>query len=167
MKILVIGGTGTVGSQVVTQLVERGASVRALVRNNDSAKKLPGQVKPMIGDLLDPVAVRKALEGVDKLYLLNAVVPDELTQGLIAYDLAKELKLSQNTSEDMGSFEEQMRQQAPAWTAFDFRMMFQGYLERGFVAEDKDLANLTALLGHPPRSYQDFAKETTLAWQKE
>ena len=30
---------------------------------------------------------------MDKLYLLNAVAPDELTQGLIAYDLAKRLKL--------------------------------------------------------------------------
>ena len=28
-------------------------------------------------------------QGVDKLYLLNAVTPDELTQGLIACDLAK------------------------------------------------------------------------------
>ena len=33
------------------------------------------------------------MHGVDKLYLLNAVAPDELTQGLIAYDLAKKLKL--------------------------------------------------------------------------
>lgn len=46
-----------------------------------------------MGDLLDPVSVQKALDGADKLYLLNAVVPDELTQGLIAYDLAKKLKL--------------------------------------------------------------------------
>jgi uncharacterized protein YbjT (DUF2867 family) len=30
---------------------------------------------------------------VDKLYLLNAVLPDELTQGLIAYDLARKMKL--------------------------------------------------------------------------
>ena len=33
------------------------------------------------------------MHGVDKLYLLNAVSPDELTQGLIAYDLAKKLRL--------------------------------------------------------------------------
>ena len=53
----------------------------------------PAGVEVAIGDLLDPVSVQKALQGVDKLYLLNAVVPDELTQGLIAYDLAKRLKL--------------------------------------------------------------------------
>ena len=29
-------------------------------------------------------------------------------------------------------------------------MMFQGYLERGFVAEDGDIETLAKLLGHPP-----------------
>jgi uncharacterized protein YbjT (DUF2867 family) len=52
-----------------------------------------GCVEVAVGDLLDPVSVQKAMDGVDKLYLLNVVSPDELTQGLIAYDLAKKLKL--------------------------------------------------------------------------
>ena len=68
---------------------------------------------------------------------------------------------------DMDIFEEQMRQRAPAWTAFDMRMMFQGYLERGFVAEKGDLETLTSLLGHAPRRYEDFAQETLQAWQGE
>jgi hypothetical protein len=46
-------------------------------------------------------------------------------------------------------------------------MMFQGYLERGFVAGDGDLKMLTALLGHAPRRYEDFAKETALEWKKD
>jgi hypothetical protein len=45
-------------------------------------------------------------------------------------------------------------------------MMFQGYLERGFVAEDGDAATLTKLLGHEPRAYEDFARETISEWQK-
>jgi hypothetical protein len=45
-------------------------------------------------------------------------------------------------------------------------MMFQGYLERGFVAEDGDAATLTKLLGHEPRAYEDFAHETIHEWQK-
>jgi uncharacterized protein YbjT (DUF2867 family) len=232
--------------------------------------------------------VEKALEGVDKLYLLNAVTPDELTQGLIAYDLAKKHGLKQvvyhsvfkaehfkdvphfasklaiesalkefdvpytiirpnyfhqndetlqplltgpgiypmplgptgvssvdirdiaeaaaialttdghvgktynlngpdvlsgpkaaaiwsklldkeikYTGENMDGFEVQMRQKAPSWSAFDLRMMFQGYLERGFVAEAGDLETLTSLLGHPPRRYEDFAQETAEKWKKE
>ena len=92
MKILVTGGTGRVGSEVVKELQKRKADIRLLVRKEDTAT--PAGVEKAVGDLLDPVSVRKAMEGVDKLYLLNAVLPDELTQGLIAYDLAKKQKLS-------------------------------------------------------------------------
>src|SRR5277367_3541576 len=91
MKILAIGGTGNVGSEVVKELKKRNADVRILVRKKDTAS--PEGVEVAVGDLLDPVSVQQALRGVDKLYLLNAVTPDELTQGLIAYDLAKKSKL--------------------------------------------------------------------------
>ena len=285
MRILVTGGTGKVGSEVIKLLVKCNASVRALVRKQEASTKMPEGVEVIEGDLLDPVSVRKALDGVDKLYLLNAVVPDELTQGLIAYDLAKKLKLKQIVyhsvfkveqfkdvphfaskltiesalhefnlpftiirpnyfyqndvslkdvmmkagiypmplgtpgisavdirdiadaaaialtseghlgktynlngpeilsgkeiasiwsellgkeirypGEDLDAFEEQMRQSVPSWSAFDIRMMFQGYLERGFVAEDGDIETVTKLLGHPLRRYEDFARETVAAW---
>ena len=49
---------------------------------------------------------------------------------------------------------------------YDFRKMFQGYLERGFAASDKDLKKRTALLGHSPRRHEDFAKDTALEWKK-
>lgn len=94
MKILVVGGTGKVGSEVVKELRKRNATVRALVRKEDDSPSRVEGVELVEGDLLDPVSVEKALDGVDKLYLLNAVVPDELTQGLIAYDLAKKLFLT-------------------------------------------------------------------------
>jgi len=53
----------------------------------------------------------------------------------------------------MDGFEEQVRQRAPAWSVVGIRMIFQGYLERGFVGEKGDLESLTSLLGHPPRLY--------------
>jgi len=283
MKILVVGGTGNVGGEVVKELIKRKADVRLLVRKA-GAPEMKG-VEVRVGDLLDPVSVANAMDGVDKLYLLNAVVPDELTQALIAYDLAKRLKLKhivyhsvfavdrfkdvphfasklamenairefnvpftiirpnyfmQNdaalkdpltkagvypmplgtagisavdvrdiaeaaaialtsdahfgktynlngpellsgpkvasiwsnllgkeiryTGHDMDAFEEQMRKKAPSWSAFDIRMMFQGYLERGFAAEAGDVETLTRLLGHAPRRYEDFAKETAVLW---
>jgi uncharacterized protein YbjT (DUF2867 family) len=284
MKILLTGSTGRVGSQVLRELQKRNANVRVLVRQKSARQN---GVEVAEGDLLDPVAVERALEGVDKLYLLNAVVPDELTQGLLAYDLARKHRLqhivyhsvfraddfpevphfaaksaiekalktgdvpytiirpnyfNQNdealrpvllelgvypmplgksgvssvdvrdiaeaaaialTTEghfgktyhlngpdalcgpkaasiwsevlgkeinygghDLEAFEKQMRQSAPAWSAFDMRMMFQGYLERGFIAQEGDLPALTTLLGHPPRSYKDFARETAMGWKQ-
>src|SRR5450432_1538529 len=94
MKTLVIGGAGLVGSAVVKELGKRGADVRVFARNESGVMDADKDaVEVAEGDLLDPATVEKALDGVDKLYLLNAVAPDELTQGLIAYDLAKRLKL--------------------------------------------------------------------------
>jgi uncharacterized protein YbjT (DUF2867 family) len=94
MKILVTGSTGKVGSVVLQELIKRGADVRVLNRKKSAAEESEN-VEVAVGDLLDPVSVEKAMEGVDKLYLLNAVTPDELTQGLIAYDLAKRKQLKQ------------------------------------------------------------------------
>ena len=89
MTILVTGSTGTIGSEVIRHLHARRADVRALVRDPGKAK-LPDGVVPVVGDMTDVDAMRQALSGVDTLFLLNAVVPDELTQALITMDLARE-----------------------------------------------------------------------------
>src|SRR3984885_14694198 len=285
MKVLAIGGAGHVGSEVVKELLKRNAEVDVIVHKEGT--QVSEGANAVVGDLLDPVFLEKALNGIEKLYLLNAVTPDELTQALIAYDLAKRSKVkhivyhsvfrvdhfkdvphfaskfalekalrdidvpftiirpnyfSQNdatlkdallktgiypmplgqvgisavdirdiaeaaaialtsdghfgktynlngpevlsgpkiasiwsrllgkeirySGDDMDAFEEQMRKRAPSWSAFDIRMMFQGYLERGFVAEDGDLDTLTKLLGRAPRRYENFARETLLKWQE-
>jgi len=89
MTVLVTGATGTIGSNVVAQLAKRGADLRALVR--DAAKaKLPEGVAAVQGDMLDVDAMRRVLDGVTTLFLLNAVVPDEFTQALITLNLARE-----------------------------------------------------------------------------
>jgi len=89
MTILVTGSTGTVGHQVVEQLVKRGFNVRALVRDLSKAN-FPAGVDVVQGDLLDVDSLRSAFSGVSTLFLLNAVVPDEFTQALIALNLARE-----------------------------------------------------------------------------
>lgn len=97
MKILVMGGTGNVGGAVVRELLKRKANVRVLARKQPGEGKLPGAVEVAIGDLLDPVSVDQAMQGVDKLFLLNAVVADELTQALIAYGIARRIGLKHVT----------------------------------------------------------------------
>ena len=89
MTILVTGATGTVGRIVIEQLVKRGADVRALVRDPSKAS-FPASVNVVQGDLLDVDSLRNALAGVSTLFLLNAVVPDEFTQALIALNLARD-----------------------------------------------------------------------------
>ena len=89
MSILVTGATGQIGRQVVQQLVQRGASVRALVRDPSRAD-FPAGVSVAQGDLLDPDSLRNAYAGVSTLFLLNAVAADEFTQALLALNLARE-----------------------------------------------------------------------------
>ena len=43
-----------------------------------------------MGEMLDIDAMRKALDGISTLFLLNAVVPEEFTQALITLNLARE-----------------------------------------------------------------------------
>ncbi|AUW41273.1 SDR family oxidoreductase [Rhizobium leguminosarum] len=88
MTILVTGATGNVGRQVVEHLVKRGADVRALVRDPSKAE-FPAGVSVVQGDFLDVDALRNAMSGVPTLFLLNAVVPDEFTQALIALNVAR------------------------------------------------------------------------------
>jgi uncharacterized protein YbjT (DUF2867 family) len=287
MKVLVTGATGTVGSEVVKALLQRGADVRAFARKHPEPGTFPRAVEIAGGDLSDPVSVAEALKGVDKLFLLIGNVPDEFTQALTAYGLAKKAGLKHVTylsvfkadqflevphfgakyaveeairvggvpytilrpgyfvqnerqlkpvltgpglypvpagnhglavvdvrdiaeasaisltakghegqtydlvsSEmltgpaaaatwsklldkkityaghgDFDGFEAQLRKSGmPSWIAYDLRVMFQGYVERGFSNTEDQTARFAALLGHQPRTYSNFAAELVKEW---
>jgi uncharacterized protein YbjT (DUF2867 family) len=89
MSILITGATGTIGSLVVEQLAAEGAQVRALVRK-PGTRSFPAGVTEVTGDLTDVASMRAALSSVRTLFLLNAVTPDEVTQALVALNLARE-----------------------------------------------------------------------------
>ena len=89
MAMLIIGGTGRIGSLVVQGLSDRGATARILTTRPEECE-LPAGMTPVEGDLLNPASLRDALVGIDTLFLLCAVSPSELTQALIALDLAHE-----------------------------------------------------------------------------
>ena len=61
--ILVVGGTGTLGTRLVRRLSDRGQSVRVLTRDPARAAHLPGTVQLLAGDLRDPAAVATAVRG--------------------------------------------------------------------------------------------------------
>lgn len=83
MSILVTGGTGTVGSAVVRELVAKGADVKVLTRD---PAKLAGQkgVTPVQGNLLEPATVRRVFDGADSVFLLNPVSQTEASEALMA-----------------------------------------------------------------------------------
>jgi uncharacterized protein YbjT (DUF2867 family) len=88
MSILVTGSTGVIGSQVLAHLVGKGVEVRALTRSPEKAR-FPAGVTAVKGDL-DVDSLRPALQGVSTLFLLAANAADELTQAMLALNLARE-----------------------------------------------------------------------------
>jgi uncharacterized protein YbjT (DUF2867 family) len=289
MKVLVIGATGTVGTEVVRTLLQRGAGVRALTRTQSKASLFPDAVEIAIGDLSDPVSVAEAMKGVDRLFLLIGAenVPVELSQALTAYGLARKAGLKHVTyvsvyradqflevphfankyaveeairaggipytilrpayfaqnerrlkpeltglgvypipagnqglavvdvrdlaeaaaislteeghngktydlvsSEmlrgpdaaatwsrllgkqiayaghgDFDGFETQLRERGlPGWLAYDVRVMYQVFVERGFSNTEHQTARFAVLLGHQPRTYSSFAEELAKEW---
>jgi uncharacterized protein YbjT (DUF2867 family) len=89
MTILVTGATGNVGSRVVKELAERGAPVRAFVRDpRRAATRLAGGVELAAGDFADRDSLQRALDGADRLFLACSNVPGQVDLENGAIDLA-------------------------------------------------------------------------------
>jgi uncharacterized protein YbjT (DUF2867 family) len=82
MNVVVTGGTGKVGSQVVHELIARGATVRVVTRDPGKTK-LPAGATAVQGNLGEPASVRRVFEGADSVFLLNVVSPTESQEGLL------------------------------------------------------------------------------------
>jgi uncharacterized protein YbjT (DUF2867 family) len=67
--ILVTGATGTVGRQVIAQLLAANVRVRALTRSPHSAN-LPAEVEIVSGDLTNPSSLDRCLNEVETIFLL-------------------------------------------------------------------------------------------------
>lgn len=90
-KTLVTGATGNVGSRVARELRERGVSVRAFVRDTVKAAKVLGDgVELASGDFSDAASVRRALEGVEGVFLACANDPRQVEYETGVIDAAAE-----------------------------------------------------------------------------
>ena len=63
MKILIVGGTGTVGSEVARRLLDKGSYVRVMTHSEEKVRSLPKGIDGVVGDLSDPGSLRP-----DRLY---------------------------------------------------------------------------------------------------
>jgi nucleoside-diphosphate-sugar epimerase len=77
MKAAITGGTGFIGSRLVERLVEKGYTVRCLVRKSSQVEPLKKLgVELCYGDLLDHDSLRSLTKGGDLVYHLAAMVTD-------------------------------------------------------------------------------------------
>lgn len=94
MKILVIGGTGTVGSQVVSELVSRKASVRVLTRDPKKNQNTHLDVEWLQGDLEIPESLAGTFDQLDAVFLLTSMSQTETSQGVTAVKTARKAGVS-------------------------------------------------------------------------
>ena len=95
MTVLVTGATGTNGLEVVKQTLARGGRVRALVRDAAAARAvLPPEVEPFEGDFSRRESALRAMQGVERVFLLAAVHErmEEFECGFI--DAAREARIT-------------------------------------------------------------------------
>lgn len=73
--ILVTGGTGFLGQKIIAELLQNGHAVRALVRNPEG-RELPwgNQAEIAEGDVMDVMALERAMKGVDYVIHAAAIV---------------------------------------------------------------------------------------------
>jgi uncharacterized protein YbjT (DUF2867 family) len=72
-RLLVTGATGMIGSLLTDALVARGVEFSVMLRPGDSGDRIAGKagVTSTEGDFDDPASLRRALEGVDRAFLLT------------------------------------------------------------------------------------------------
>jgi uncharacterized protein YbjT (DUF2867 family) len=85
-NVLIVGGTGVVGSQICEMLLKRGDYAHLLVRDNEQSL---AKAKPLImmgaqiikGDLTDPSSLRNAANTMDQIVATAATFDDSFTEG--------------------------------------------------------------------------------------
>jgi uncharacterized protein YbjT (DUF2867 family) len=118
------------------------AAARELLRRERAAEPLPRETYALVG-------------------------PDALTaQSVVkiwAEALARPIRYG---GDDLVLLEQRLKAFAPAWLAYDMRLMMSRYQQDGAVASSAEVARLAALLGRQPRSYRYFAVATAAEWAR-
>jgi uncharacterized protein YbjT (DUF2867 family) len=80
-RILIIGATGRVGREVISQLPATGVRVRALARNPNTVA-LPPHVEVVRGDLTLVETLDECLDGIDAVFLVWTAPPAAVARAL-------------------------------------------------------------------------------------
>ncbi|KAK3856033.1 hypothetical protein Pcinc_037605 [Petrolisthes cinctipes] len=76
MRLLVLGGTGQTGKEVVDQALKAGHSVTAFVRNPDKVNTTHQNLKVVKGDVFNDKSLKPVVEGQDACRLVSWLPPE-------------------------------------------------------------------------------------------
>ena len=116
-------------------------AVASLLRREQASTPLPRDVIELVGP--------DTLTGKDAAAVWSAA-------------LGKPVNYAGN---DLPGFEKNMASRAPSWSAYDIRLMLARFQSDGMLPKPGAVDIMTGILGHAPRSYRDFAKETAATWR--
>ena len=92
MKLFITGAGGKTGKSIIQSLIKKEIDITVYLHRQtsfDEFKKL-GDVKPIVGDLLDNERLQQALKGIDTVYLIIPNMnPEEITIGKNIIDICK------------------------------------------------------------------------------
>ncbi len=100
----------------------------------------------------------------NKAYVLVGpkVVNGASTAEILSAKLGKKIGYLGN---DLDAWEKNVLAMMPSWMVFDFKAMYRFFQEHGLKATPEELSDCEKIVGHPLRSYEDFASELAQAWK--
>jgi len=92
--------------------------------------------------------------------------PDTLTGEGIAAIYTKHLgRAVRYSGDDINAWAEKMKDMMPVFLIADMRIMYQFFQDNGMIASKDDLERTQKLLGHKPRTFDDFVREIVMEWK--
>lgn len=66
--------------------------------------------------------------------------------------------------DDLDAWEQGALQMMPPWLVTDLKVMLAHFVEHGLLATDEEVAEVSKLLGRPPRTYESWVGEVAADW---
>ena len=87
--ILITGATGNIGTELVKLLASKGTSLRVVSRDEKKVAHLDPRIERIIGQLHEPSVVQRALQGIDKLFMIPVLLDPDHESDRLLIDEAK------------------------------------------------------------------------------
>jgi len=148
MQLLITGASGAIGGRLVQRLLSEGDTVRALIRKTSDVRDFrSSKIELYYGDITEPESIKRALEDVDLVYHLAAIVPPRL------WKISRKTVWDVNCQGTLNLLEACRRREVKKFV-YASTVGVMGYIDRGRADESH------------PYDPQDFYEETKCEAEK-